>query len=82
MENFHWKRKFYNKYRKFWVVQNSDPVIKKLDKINSNKKARNISTFDFRTMYTAPPHAVTALKFNGCSIFIHDMMCLNDGLEI
>ena len=57
MENFHEKSKFCNRYRKFWVVQNSDPIIKKLDKINSKKKAKNISTFDFSTLYTTLPHA-------------------------
>ena len=57
MENFHEKSKFYKRYRKFWVVQNSDPIIKKLFKINSKKKAKNISTFDFSTLYTTLPHA-------------------------
>ena len=57
MENFHKKSKFYNRYRKFCVVQNSDPIIKKLDKINSEKKDQNISTLNFSTLYTTLPHA-------------------------
>ena len=35
---------------------NSDPIIKKLDKINNKMKAMNISTFDFSTLYTTLPH--------------------------
>ena len=40
MENFHEKSKFYNRYRKFWLAQNSDPIIKKLDTINSKQEGQ------------------------------------------
>ena len=56
IRNFHDKCTFYKNYNKFWVIQNSFPVLKKLDEINQKKKAREISTFDFSTLYTKLPH--------------------------
>ena len=70
MENFHEKSKFCNRYRIFWVVQNSDPIIKKLDKINSKKKAKNISTFHFSTLYTTLPHADLVKVLSGIVDFV------------
>ena len=56
IHNFHDKCIFYKNYNKFWVIQNSFPVLEKLDKINNKKQAREISTFDFSTLYTKLPH--------------------------
>ena len=56
IQNYHEKCTFYKNYNKFWVLQNSFPLLKKLDEINKNKKAREISTFDFSTLYTKLPH--------------------------
>ena len=56
IESFHKKSLFYLNYKRFWVVQNSFPIIEKLDKINAKRNAKNISTFDFSTLYTTLPH--------------------------
>ena len=40
----------------FWVLQNSDPVIDKLNSINRRKRAKSIATYDFSTLYTKIPH--------------------------
>ena len=40
----------------FWVIQNSKPVLDRLTEINTCKKAKTISTFDFSTLYTKLPH--------------------------
>jgi len=56
VENFHRKSYFYSSYRKFWVVQNSFPVIQQMDRINARGNAKRISTFDFSTLYTTIPH--------------------------
>ena len=56
VESFHKKSFFYSNYNKFWVVENSFPIIEKLNKINTRKKAKSISTFDFSTLYTTLPH--------------------------
>ena len=44
--------------RKFWVVENSLPIINTLNKTNARKKAKTIPTFDIRTLYTTIPHNV------------------------
>ena len=80
MENFHKKAKFLSNYNKFWVLQNSTPIIDTLNKINKKRNAKSISTFDFSTLYTKLPHdklikelsAVIDFAFEGgkCN-FIH-----------
>ena len=37
VENFHVKAKFLSNYNKFWVLQNSDPILDILNRINKNK---------------------------------------------
>ena len=56
IQSFHEKSYFYKNYNKFWVLQNSFPLLKTLDEINVKRKAREISTFDFSTLYTKLPH--------------------------
>ena len=56
VQTFHRKSTFYKNYNRFWVIENSFPVIEKLTKLNERKKARNISTYDFSTLYTKLPH--------------------------
>ena len=55
-ENFHRYSKFDANYNKFWVIQNTDPVLASLNKINGKKSAKHISCFDFSTLYTNIPH--------------------------
>ena len=43
-------------YNKFWVLQNCDPVLESINRINKKKNAKSISTFDFSTLYTKIPH--------------------------
>ena len=56
VESFHQKAKFLSNYNKFWVLQNSDPVISILQTINRKKNAKSIATYDFSTLYTKLPH--------------------------
>ena len=56
VHSFHDKSTFYKNYNRFWVIENSDPVIEKLTRLNKTKRARNISTYDFSTLYTKLPH--------------------------
>ena len=56
VESFHNKSHFYSSFKKFWVVQNSFPIVEQLDKMNSKKNAKRISTFDFSILYTTIPH--------------------------
>ena len=54
--NFHDKSFFYSNYNKFWVVENSTPILDKIHRSNSKTNAKSISTFDFTTLYTKIPH--------------------------
>ena len=56
IENFHKKSKFYKNYNRFLPVNNSRPLIEKLEVINTRKKAKEISTFDFSILYINLPH--------------------------
>ena len=56
VENFHNKSLYYTDFKKFWVVENSFPILEKLNVINTRKRAKSISTFDFSTLYTTIPH--------------------------
>ena len=52
------------------MVQNSSPIIDKLDKINKNSNAKNISTFDFSTLYTTLPHNLLIEVLNNLIGFV------------
>ena len=56
IQTYHEKCTFYKNYKKFWVILNSTPFIQKMNDINRKKKAKEISTFDFSTLYTKLPH--------------------------
>ena len=56
VKNFHLNSKFHSGLNLFWVIQNSKSVKEKLDVINTRKRAKCISTFDFSTLYTKIPH--------------------------
>ena len=55
VESFHTQSFFHSGCEKFWVVQNSFPIATKLNKINVKKKAKSISAFEFRILYTTIP---------------------------
>ena len=52
VENFHNKTTFCSSHKKFWVVENSFPIIEKLNITNTRKRAKKISTSDFSTLYS------------------------------
>ena len=56
VRTFHEKSTFYKNYNRFWPIENSRPVIDKLKKINQRNGAKDISTYDFSTLYTKLPH--------------------------
>ena len=56
VRTFHEKSTFYKHYNRFWVIENSNPVIEKMKKINQRNGAKDISTYDFSTLYTKLPH--------------------------
>ena len=56
VHNFHKTSHFYKNYNRFWVIENSAPIIEKLTRINEKKNAKDISTYDFSTLYTKLQH--------------------------
>ena len=56
IENFHKKAKFLSNYNKFWVLQNANPVLDSIKRINRKKGAKSLATYDFSTLYTKLPH--------------------------
>ena len=72
IQSFHDKSKFYKNYNRFWVIENSKPLINKLNVINSRKKNKEISTFDFSTLYTKLPHDDLLRVLNSLIDFVFD----------
>ena len=72
IENFHVSSKFYKNYNRFWVINNSKPLIERLDVINTRKKAKEISTYDFSTLYTKLPHNDLLRVLNSHIDFVFD----------
>jgi hypothetical protein len=56
IENYHKKAKFLKNYNKFWILQNTEPILDIIKTINKRKGAKSISTYDFSTLYTKLPH--------------------------
>ena len=77
VESFHKKSRFFSGYNKFWVVQNSSPIIHHLNRINAKKKAKRISTFDFSTLYTTIPHDLLIEVLSKIISFVFDSSCRN-----
>ena len=82
IENYNKKSHFFSHVKTFWIIQNKDPVITAIKKLNDRNKAKSIATFDFSTLYTKIPHTklkyvlneLTDFCFNGCitsKIVIH-----------
>lgn len=69
VESCHRKSLFYIFSRKFWVVENSFLIVTKLSKINTKKKAKNILTIGFTTLYTTIPHNLQIKVFSEFLIF-------------
>ena len=62
--------------KSFWVIQNNQPVLEDLKRLNIRSKARNISTFDFSTLYTKIPHKKLLEVLNEITDF-----CFNAGTK-
>ena len=55
IERYHQKGKTWSGIDKFWVIQNTKPIIQRIDNLNKRKEAKSLSTFDFSTQYTKIP---------------------------
>ena len=50
------KKHYFSGAKTFWVIQNNSLPLEYIKKINKRKNAKQISTFDFSTLYTKTPH--------------------------
>ena len=50
------KKKHFSGTKTFWVIQNNSLPLEYINKINNRKNAKQISTFDFSTLYTKIPY--------------------------
>ena len=57
IEMYNHKSTYFSGVKSFWPIQNNQPVIEAIKKLNGRSKANSISTFDFSTLYTNIPHA-------------------------
>ena len=56
VDSYHRKTNYFTGTKTFWVIQNNSPPLESIKKINKRKRAQQISTFDFSTLYTKIPH--------------------------
>ena len=64
VESYNDKSRVWSGVSGCWVIQNSNPVVERIDKINNRKKAKSIMTFDFATLYTKIPHELLIEALN------------------
>ena len=72
IETYNKKCQFFTGVNTFWVTLNNQPVIRKMNKINLNKRAKCITTFDFSTLYTKIPHDKLLYVLNNLIDFCFD----------
>ena len=56
IDTYHKKTYYFSGAKTFWVIQNNSLPLEYIKKINKRKNAKQISTFDFSTLYTKIPH--------------------------
>ena len=55
-EKYHTKGNVWSRIKTFWIIENRCPVICSITKLNNDKTAKSMSTFDFSTLYAKIPH--------------------------
>ena len=55
-ETYNFKIHYFSGVKSFWLVQNNQPIIDSIKKLNSSYKAFSITTYEFSTPYTNIPH--------------------------
>ena len=56
IDAYHKKTYYFSGAKTFWVIQCNSLLLECIKKINKRKNAKQISTFDFSTLYTKIPH--------------------------
>ena len=50
------QKHYFSRTKTFWVIQNNSLPLECIDKIDKRKNTKQISTFDFSTLYTKIPY--------------------------
>ena len=56
IERYHQKGKVWSGVNKFWIIQNTKPIIHSINNLNKRNTAKSLATFDFSTLHTKIPH--------------------------
>ena len=56
IKSYHKKSHYFSGIKTFWVIDNNANVINSLKSLGKKKRAKEVSTFDFSTLYTKIPH--------------------------
>ena len=56
VKNYHKKSQYFSGIKSFWVIENNLNVIMSLKSLSKKNRAKQLSTFDFSTLYTKIPH--------------------------
>ena len=56
IEKYYSKNRIRSGVKRFWVIQNNKSVMGSISDLNSRKKAKQLSNFDFSTLYTKIHH--------------------------
>ena len=54
-DTYHKKTYYFSGIKNFWVIQNNSLRLERINKISKRKAAKQVSTFDFSTLYTKIP---------------------------
>ena len=56
IQSFYDKSCFYFSFKQFQAIENSKPILEKIEKNNCKTNAKDISRFDFSALYTELSH--------------------------
>ena len=56
VRKYHEKSQYFSGVKSFWVIDNNIDVIHSLKSLSKKNRAKQVSTFDFSTLYTKIPH--------------------------
>jgi len=56
IRKYHKKSQYFSGIKSFWIIDNNTNVIKSLKALSNKSRARQLSTYDFSTLYTKIPH--------------------------
>ena len=56
IKKYHERSQYFSGIKSFWVIESNTNVLHSLNSISKESRAKQLSTFDFSTLYTKIPH--------------------------